>query len=49
MACLRILLEHTGASGGCRRMQEAAGERGRLGESSGLLQEEDMGPIMEAS
>ena len=27
--------EHTGASGGCKRMQEAAGKRGRLGESSG--------------
>lgn len=43
--CLRILLEHTGASG-CRRVLEKAG--GRMG-AFGLLQEEEMGPIKEAS
>lgn len=43
-ADLRILLEHTGALGGCRRKQEVAGENRRLGEGSGLLQEEGMGP-----
>lgn len=44
---LRILPEHTGASGGFRRMQEVAGENRRLYESSAFLQEGGRDPKME--
>lgn len=48
-ACLRILLGHSGASGGCRRMQEAAGESRRQCEGFAPLQEGGTGPSMEES